>query len=107
MGMLDGVLSQIGGAEKVAQLAGQFGLSEAQVKSAMSALGQASGEPGDTVTSAAQATGLPAEKMQGLLGAVGGESIFSQFTGSLDKDGDGQIMDDVVDMAKGLFGGKQ
>ncbi len=103
MSMIDGLLGQIGGAGKVAELATQFGLSEEQVTGAMSALGQASAQPGDTVADAAQATGLPTEKVQGLLGAVGGEGVFGQLTGFLDKDGDGSIMDDVTDMAKGLF----
>jgi hypothetical protein len=104
MGMIDGLLGQIGGAGKVAELATQFGISEDQVTSAMSALGQASSQPGDTVASAAEATGLPTDKLQGLLGAVGGEGVFAQVTGFLDKDGDGSVMDDVADMAKGLFG---
>jgi hypothetical protein len=107
MGMLDGLLGQIGGAGKVAELAGQFGLSEEQVTGAMSALGSASAQPGDTVASAAQATGLGADQLQGILGAIGGEGVFSKVSGFLDQDGDGQIMDDLAGMAKGLFGGKE
>ncbi len=106
MGMLDGILSQIGGADKVAELASKVGLSEDQVQMGMSALGKAHSEPGDTVASAAAATGIGQEKLQGLLGAIGGENILSKATSFLDKDGDGSVMDDVADMAKGLFSSK-
>jgi hypothetical protein len=106
MSMLDGLLGKIGGAEQLTQLASKLGLSEEQVKSGMAALGQAHAEPGDTVESASAATGLPTDKLNGLLGAIGGEGMLAKATGFLDKDGDGQIMDDLTDMAKGLFGKK-
>jgi hypothetical protein len=106
MGMLDGLLGQIGGAGQLADLASKVGLSEEQVKMGMSALGQAHPQPGDTVQSAADASGLPTDKLQGLLGAIGGESTLNKYASFLDKDGDGQVMDDITDMAKGLFGGK-
>ncbi len=106
MGMLDGLLGQIGGAGKVAELATKFGLSEDQVTGAMSALGKAHAEPGDTVQAAASATGLGQDKLQGLLGAIGGEDMLGKATSFLDKDGDGSAMDDLADMAKGLFGKK-
>jgi hypothetical protein len=107
MGMLDGLLGQIGGADQLAQLASKVGLSEDQVKMGMSALGKAHPEPGDTVQSAAASTGLPTDKLQGLLGAIGGESTLNKYASFLDKDGDGSVMDDVMDMAKGLFDGKK
>ncbi len=106
MGMLDGLLGQIGGVGQIAELASKVGLSEEQVKAGMAALGQAHAEPGDTVQAAAASTGLGADKLEGLLGAIGGESVLSKASSFLDKDGDGSVMDDVADMAKGLFGGK-
>ncbi len=107
MGMLDGLLSQIGGADKVAELAAKVGLSEEQVQMGMSALGKAHAEPGDTVEAAASASGLGQDQLSGILGAIGGEDMLAKATSFLDKDGDGSMMDDVADMAKGLFGGKQ
>jgi hypothetical protein len=106
MGMLDGLLGQIGGADQIAQLASTVGLSEDQVKMGMSALGKAHPEPGDTVQSAADASGLPTDKLQGLLGAIGGESTLNKYASFLDKDGDGQVLDDVIGMTQGLFGKK-
>jgi hypothetical protein len=106
MGMLDGLLGQLGGADQLTQLASKVGLSEEQVKMGMSALGKAHPEPGDTVASAAASTGLPTDKLQGLLGAIGGESTLNKYASFLDKDGDGQVLDDVIGMAQGLFGKK-
>lgn len=104
MGMLDGILGQLGGADKVGELAGQFGLSEQQVQMAMAALGKAHAEPGDTVASAAQSTGLSADTLQGIMGQIGGEGALGQIAGMLDRDGDGNPVDDIMGMAGKLFG---
>ncbi len=104
MGVLDGLMQQFGGVGNIADLAGKVGLSEEQVQTAMAALGKAHPEPGNTVETAAAATGLSQEKLQGLVGAIGGDSMLDKVSGFLDRDGDGGIMDDVAGMAKGLFG---
>lgn len=104
MGMLDGILGQLGGTDQLGKLAGQFGLSEQQVEMAMAALGKAHAEPGDTVASAAQSTGLSAETLQGILGQIGGEGTLGQIAGMLDRDGDGNPVDDIMGMAGKLFG---
>lgn len=104
MGMLDGILGQLGGADQVGKIAGQFGLSDEQVKMAMAALGQAHAEPGDTVASAAQSTGLSADTLQGILGQIGGEGALGQISGMIDRDGDGNPVNDLMGMAGKLFG---
>jgi hypothetical protein len=104
MGLLDGIMGQLGGADQIGKLAGQFGLSEEQVQMAMAALGKAHAEPGDTVASAAQSTGLSADTLQGLLGQIGGEGTLGQISGMLDRDGDGNPVDDIMGMAGKLFG---
>ncbi len=104
MGLLDGIMGQLGGADQIGKLAGQFGLSEEQVQMAMAALGKAHSEPGDTVASAAQSTGLSADTLQGLLGQIGGEGTLGQISGMLDRDGDGNPVDDIMGMAGKLFG---
>lgn len=104
MGMLDGILGQIGGADQIGKLAGQFGLSEQQVQMAMAALGKAHAEPGDTVASAAESTGLSPDALQGILGQIGGEGALGQIAGMLDRDGDGNPVDDIMGMAGKLFG---
>jgi hypothetical protein len=104
MGLLDGILGQLGGADQIGKLAGQFGISEEQVQTAMAALGQAHAEPGDTVASAAAATGLSADTLQGLLGQIGGEGALDKISGMIDRDGDGNPVNDIMGMAGKLFG---
>jgi len=104
MGLLDGILGQLGGADQIGKLASQFGISEEQVQTAMAALGQAHAEPGDTVASAAAATGLSADTLQGLLGQIGGEGALGQISSMIDRDGDGNPVNDIMGMAGKLFG---
>lgn len=100
MDFLNNIVGQLGGVDKIAGLAKQVGLSEEQVKAAMAALGKAAPEPGDTVTSAAQSTGLPMDKLNELLTQVGGEGALTKLTGFLDQDGDGNPMNDIMGFAK-------
>lgn len=58
MNVLDGILGQISENTTIRGLADKFGLTPEQVASAVTALGQAHGQPGDTVQDAADATGL-------------------------------------------------
>ncbi len=104
MGLLDGIMGQLGGADQIGKIAGQFGLSEEQVQMAVAALGKAHPEPGDTVSSAAASTGLSAETLQGILGQIGGEGALGQAAGMLDRDGDGNPVNDIMGMAGKLFG---
>ena len=104
MGLLDGILGQLGGVDQIGKLAGQFGISEEQVQTAMAALGQAHAEPGDTVVSAAAATGLSADTLRGLLGQIGGEGALDKISGMIDRDGDGNPVNDIMGMAGKLFG---
>jgi hypothetical protein len=104
MGMLDGLLGQLGGANQISELAARFGISEAQVQQGMAALGRAHPEPGDTVQSAAAATGLSTDTLQQMVGAVGGEGGLSQISGMIDRDGDGNPLNDLTGIAGRLFG---
>jgi hypothetical protein len=104
MGLLDGVLGQLGGAGQIAELAGRFGISEAQVQQGMAALGRAHAEPGDTVQGAAAATGLAPDMLQQLSGAIGGEGALGQISNLIDRDGDGNPLNDLQGIAGRLFG---
>lgn len=79
MGIFDSLLSQIGSNVDVANLASKVGLSQDQVEQAISALAQSHTAPGDTVDGAAQATGLPADTLQQIVGHIGGEGSLGQF----------------------------
>lgn len=117
MSLLDGLLSQLGPDVDVANLANKVGLDPETTEKAIAALGVAHQEPGDTVATAAENTGIDSGVLDQIVGHIGGEgslarfnqllqdhpqasSIFSMF----DKDGDGNPLNDVFGMAKGLFG---
>lgn len=106
MGMLDGLLGQLGGTDKIADLAAKVGLSEEQVKTAMAALGQAHPEAGDTVSDAAATTGLSMDKLQDLVSQIGGENALGKISSMIDRDGDGNPLNDLTSIAGSLFGKK-
>lgn len=103
--ILDGILKNIGGApDDVVNLAAQVGLDPGMVEKAIAALGQTHQLDGDTVTLAAEKTGLSPELLNQIVGAIGGEGSLANFASILDRDGDGNPINDVMNMAKGLFG---
>ncbi|WP_324076935.1 MAG: hypothetical protein RSE14_14335 [Erythrobacter sp.] len=105
MSILDGILKNIGGApDDVVNLAKQVGLDPGMVEAAIGALGRTHQLDGDTVTLAAEKTGLSPEVLQQIVTAIGGEGSLSNFASILDRDGDGNPVDDIMDIAKGLFG---
>ncbi|MFM6855018.1 MAG: hypothetical protein ACKOUM_13155 [Sphingopyxis sp.] len=103
MSLLDGIMNQLGGSGQIAELASKVGLSEEQVSQAMAALSKARGEEGDTVAGAAAATGLSTDSLSTLLQSVGGEGALGKLTGLLDRDGDGNPLNDVASIAGQLF----
>ncbi|MBC2777902.1 hypothetical protein [Parasphingopyxis marina] len=123
MGILDGLLNQSGGGLDLDDLAGKVGLSADQLRTgADSILGRLAGtgtdDPDVAASEAAAETGLPLDRLQELLpqltqhlgmgeggdGASGGiGGLVEQAKGFLDRDGDGNPLDDIADMAKGLF----
>ena len=118
MGMLDGILGQLGGAD-IGGLAEKFGLPKELAEQAVAALGQSHAEPGDTIEGAAAKTGLDPAMLGQMAQQLGGEgglgklsemlqgnSALSGLTGMLDRDGDGNPLDDIASMASGLFGKK-
>jgi hypothetical protein len=87
MSMLDGILGQLGGDATIQNLAAKVGLSPEQVESAVAALGQAHSQEGDTVTTAADATGLPTDKLQEIVSHIGGEGALGSFASILEREG--------------------
>lgn len=115
MGLFDGILGQVSEHADVANLAGKLGIDPAMAEKAIAALGIAHQQEGDTAELAAQKTGLDMGTIQQVIAAIGGEGSLTQFAGAIasdpskisaffDKDGDGSAIDDLTDMAKGLFG---
>lgn len=118
MGLLDGILKQVAGApDDVENLAAKVGIPPAMAEKAIAALGQAHQQQGDTVELAAAKTGLDVGTLGSIVQHIGGEGSLGEFArmisehpqaagilSMLDRDGDGNPLDDVADMAKGLFG---
>jgi hypothetical protein len=116
MSLLDGLLNQLDPDVDVANLAAKVGLDPALAEKAISALGAAHQQPGDTVSLAAEKTGIDSGVLEQIVGHIGGEGSLGEFARMLkdhpqaasvfamfDKDGDGNPLDDLTDMAKGLF----
>ena len=105
MSILDGILKNIGGApDDVVNLAAKIGIDPAMAEQAIAALGKTHQMDGDTVTLAAEKTGLSPEILTQIVAAIGGEGSLTHFATMLDRDGDGNPINDVLGMAKGLFG---
>jgi ATP phosphoribosyltransferase regulatory subunit HisZ len=91
MSLFDGILNQVSGTATVQNLAAKVGLSPEQVEQAVAALGQAHTAPGDTVTTAAEQTGLPTDKLQEIVGHIGGEGALGRFASLLEQDSGGVL----------------
>jgi len=117
MSLFDNILSQVGGNLDVGSIASKFGIDASTAEQAIQALGQSHAAPGDTVATAAASTGLDAGMLGQLASHLGGDSGLGQLSGllqgnpalsqlasGLDRDGDGNPLNDIAGMAKGLFG---
>lgn len=117
MGILDGILGQVSEHADVANLAAKLGIDPAVAEKAITALGVAHQEPGDTIAGAAARTGLDAGTLSTIVQQIGGEGSLGEFArmlaehpqasgiiGILDRDGDGNPLNDIANIAKGLFG---
>lgn len=117
MSALNAILSQISSNVDIENLANKVGLDPAMAEKAVAALGQAHSAPGDTVETAAAQTGLDASVLSQIVGHIGGEGSLGEFArilhehpqaesllGLLDQNGDGNPLDDLAGMARGLFG---
>ena len=105
MSILDGILKNIGGApDDVANLAKQIGIDPAMVETAISALGKTHQLDGDTVTLAAEKTGLSPDILNQIVGAIGGEGSLTHFASMIDRDGDGNPVDDIDAFTRDLAG---
>jgi ATP phosphoribosyltransferase regulatory subunit HisZ len=119
MGIFDSMLGQLGEHADVGNMAAKLGIDPAMAEKAIAALGQSHGEPGDTVAGAAAKTGLDTGTLNQIVAQIGGEGSLGQYAqmlqdnpaaksvfGFLDKDGDGNPLNDIAGMASGLFGKK-
>ena len=101
MSFLDELLGQVSGGATVENLAEKVGLTPEQTQSAVAALGEAHGADGDTIETAAANTGLPAGKLQEIVGHIGGEGCLGQFASLLQESGGAS---GLTGKLSGLFG---
>ena len=120
MGIFDSVLGSAGGTD-IGNLAAKIGIDPAMAEKAVAALGAAHAKEGDTVKTAAAHTGLDASVISQIVEHIGGEAslgkyaqivqdnpqVLSGISSALDRDGDGNPINDVLGMARGLFGGSK
>ena len=117
MGIFDSILGQASQHADVGNLASKLGIDPGLAEKAIAALGQSHQEPGDTIAGAAVKTGLDSGMLGQIVEQIGGEGSLGQFAqmlknnpqasgilGALDRDGDGNPLNDLAGMAKGLFG---
>ena len=88
MSILNGLLGQVSENATVQNLAAKVGMSPEQVEQAVAALAQAHPQPGDTAATAAEQTGLPQDKLNEIVGHIGGEGALGRFASLLQQDGE-------------------
>jgi len=101
MSILDGILGQVTQNTDIANLANKVGLSPEHVESAVQALAKFHPMEGDTAEGAASATGLPVEKIQEIIGHIGGEGALGHFAQLVQGEG---ALGKLGGLASGLFG---
>jgi hypothetical protein len=100
MGMFDGILDNID------DVAAKLGLPADQVQSVVAKLKDkvaGGGDPMAALSTVAQEHGLSLDSLKGLLPG-GGDGLLAKAESMLDRDGDGNPLNDLEGMAKGLFG---
>jgi hypothetical protein len=87
MGILDALLSQLGENSDVANLASKVGLSPEHVEMAVQALAKFHPMEVDTAEGAAAQTGLPVDKLQEIIGHIGGEGALGRYASLVQGEG--------------------
>lgn len=87
MSLLDSLLGQVSETSTIQGLAQKVGLSPQQVEQAVAALSEAHVADGDTVTTAARATGLPDTALKEIVDQIGGEGSLGTFSSMLSDQG--------------------
>jgi hypothetical protein len=101
MGILDGLLGQLGGDNAdLTNLAAKVGLSPEHVQMAVQALAKFHPMDVDTAEGAAAETGIPADKLQEIIGHIGGEGALGRYASMLQGG-------NVGDIASNLMGNRE
>jgi len=106
MSLFDSILSSATDNSAVKNIAEKLGIDPATAAKAVAALGEAHQGPDNTVEAAAAQSGLDTGMLNNIVEQIGGEGSLGKFASMLDRDGDGNPLNDIADMASGLFGKK-
>jgi len=105
MSMLEGLLGNLD------DIAAKLGLPRDQVQALVQGFQEKVAGGADhlsALTQVAQENGLSLDGLKGLLGNAGASEgaggLVGKLTGALDQDGDGNPLNDLAGMAKGMFG---
>ena len=104
MGVFDSILGNVGG------LAEKLGVPAEKAQEIATSLGDKLGGDGDkmqAIQDLAAEHGISVDKIKELLGGGGEGSIYGKLTAFMENDGDGNPLNDLAGMAKGLFGNKE
>jgi len=87
MGILDGLLGELDGNADVANLAAKVGLSPEHIETAVAALAKFHPMDVDTAEGASAETGIPVDKLQEIIGHIGGEGALGRYASMLGGEG--------------------
>lgn len=90
----------------VKNMADKMGIDQETAEKAIAALTEGHQADGDTLDVAADRSGIDKGVLSQVMEHVGGEGSLGSFMQMLDKDHDGNPLNDIADMAKGFFGKK-
>src|SRR5215813_4687334 len=102
MGILDGILGQLGENSDVANLAAKVGLSPEHIEMAVKALAKFHPMDVDTAEGASAETGIPTDKLNEIIGHIGGEGALGRYASMLQGEGG---LGKLGDIASSLMGG--
>ena len=98
MGLLDGLLGNVEG------IAEKLGVDPEQAKDIVGSLGDKMSGDGDKMEALKELAEEKGVSLDSLTDVVNGdEGLMSKLGGMLDRDGDGNPLNDITDMAKGFF----
>jgi hypothetical protein len=101
MGILDDLMNQFGGGDSadLTNLAAKVGLSPEHVQAAIGALAKFHPMDVDTAEGASAETGIPTDKLNEIIGHIGGEGALGRYASMLQGEGG------LGDIASNIFGG--
>jgi hypothetical protein len=94
MSLFDSIFGHAHHHPTVKNMADKLGIDPEQAEQAIAALGEAHQQEGDTVSLAAERTGLSSDTLNRVIEQIGGEGSLGQFSQMMQADHDGNPFDD-------------